>query len=224
MAYPLEIKLLAKTLRRRGYSVKEISRKLKITQSTSSLWVRNEKVSPKGKSRLRQRRIFGQYMASQTWKKKRKLEQKENKKFAGKLIHKIDFRSKAIKQLLCAILYWCEGSKTGGTLKFSNSDPNMIHAFLKLLRAGFEIDESKLRMILHLHEYHDKHKQTEFWSGITSIPTNQFYPPYVKPHTGKRKKEGYPGCAVIHYGNVKILRRLKSLYNAFQQKIDRVVG
>lgn len=224
MAYSLEIKSFAKKLRRQGHSVKEISRELKISQSTSSLWVRNEKVSPKGKSRLRQRRIFGQYLASQTWKKKRQLEQNENKKFAGKLIHKIDFRSKQIKQLLCAILYWCEGSKTGGTLKFSNSDPNMINAFLKLLRAGFEIDESKLRMILHLHGYHDKHKQTKFWSNIADIAPDQFYPPYVKPHTGKRKKEDYPGCAVIHYGSVKTLRRIKSLYNAFQQEIDRVVG
>lgn len=224
MAYSLEIKSQAKKLRRQGYSVKEISRKLKITQSTSSVWVRNEKVSQKGKARLRERRLFGQYQASQTWKKKRKLEQNENKKFANKLICKIDLQPKEVKQLLCAILYWCEGSKTGNTLKFSNSDPNMTRAFLKLLLAGFKIEKPKLRILLHLHEYHDKQKQTKFWSNITDIPPGQFYPPYVKPHTGKRKKEYYPGCAVIHYGNVKILRKLKSLYNAFQQEINRAVG
>ena len=224
MAHSLELKSHAKKLRRKGYSIKEVSRKLKISQSTSSVWIRNEKVSQKGKFRLKERKLLGQYRASQTWKKKRKLEQNENTKFAMELVKKIDFQPKEIKQLLCAILYWCEGSKTGNTLKFSNSDPNMVHAFLKLFRTGFKINESKLRMLLHLHEYHNKEKQTKFWSNITNIPSSQFYPPYLKPHTGKRKRESYPGCAVIHYGNVKILRKIKSLYNIFQQNIHRAVG
>lgn len=224
MSYPLSIKTKAINLRRNGHSIKEIARELKTTQSTASVWLRHIGVTPSGLARLKRRRLLGQYHSSQTWKLKRQIEVNENHRHAKITIGRLPLTSKKFHQLCCALLYWCEGSKTGNTLKFSNSDPNMINAFLKLLRAGFEIDESKLRVILHLHEYHDKHKQTKFWSNTTDIPPDQFYPPYIKPHTGKRKKEYYPGCAVIHYGNVKTLRRLKSLYNAFQQEIDRAVG
>lgn len=65
----------------------------------------------------------------------------------------IDY-SPEIQKLLCAVLFWAEGSKNG-TIKFTNSDPKMISVFLKLFRATFEIDEKKLRAIVHIHEYHN---------------------------------------------------------------------
>lgn len=64
MAHSLELKSHAKKLRRKGYSIKEVSRKLKISQSTSSVWIRNEKVSQKGKFRLKERKLLGQYRAN----------------------------------------------------------------------------------------------------------------------------------------------------------------
>ena len=38
---PIEIKEKAFGLRKKGYSIKEIAKKLNIAQSTSSLWVRD---------------------------------------------------------------------------------------------------------------------------------------------------------------------------------------
>jgi hypothetical protein len=49
-------------------------------------------------------------------------------------------------------LYAGEGTKADGAVRFSNSDPRMIVFFCAWLRRFFEIDESRLRVRLYLHE------------------------------------------------------------------------
>jgi hypothetical protein len=51
-----------------------------------------------------------------------------------------------------AALYAGEGDKTGAAVKFANSDARMILFFLMWLRRFFDIDESRLRVRLYLHE------------------------------------------------------------------------
>lgn len=62
-----EIKQKAFSLRSKGYSVKEISDKLNIAKSTSSLWVRYIKLNKKAKQRLRERRLLKYYKGSLSW-------------------------------------------------------------------------------------------------------------------------------------------------------------
>jgi len=66
------------------------------------------------------------------------------------------------RKLACALLYWCEGEKKGGAVRFTNSDPVMIQTFLNLFRQSFKLDESKFRICLHLHSYHNQQKQKKF--------------------------------------------------------------
>ena len=109
------------------------------------------------------------------------------------------------------MLYWCEGEKHSPAMRFTNSDPQMLNFFLKLFRSAFKIDESKLRVCLHLHEYHDQRQQKIFWSKITGIPEVQFSKIYLKPNTGLSKKEGYPGCVSLRYFDHKIALELEAL-------------
>ncbi len=94
-------------------------------------------------------------------------------------------------------------------------DPSLIALFLDLLRKGFKINESKLRILMHLHNYHDEVIQKEFWSIVTNIPFAQFHQSYWKPNTGKRKHAHYPGCIALSYYDAKIAKELKAIYNAF---------
>ena len=62
----------------------------------------------------------------------------------------------------------------------------MIRVFLSLFREGFSIDEKKLRVTMHLHDYHDEKAQLQFWADITHISPSQFHKVHRKKILGKR--------------------------------------
>jgi hypothetical protein len=62
-------------------------------------------------------------------------------------------------------------AKTDGSVMFANSDPRMIRLFLRFLRRFFDIDESRLRVRLHLHAGLDLGAATRFWSQVTGVPS-----------------------------------------------------
>ena len=102
-------------------------------------------------------------------------------------------------------------------MKFTNSDTTLISNFLFFLRVGFNIDESKLRALVHIHEYHDDIAQKRFWSEITKIPLSQFHKSYKKPNTGKRYRENYPGCLALVYYDAHVAKELEAIYNTFSK-------
>ena len=123
-------------------------------------------------------------------------------------------------KVFCALLFWCEGTKDiHSGIHFVNSDPLLIKTFLSLLRSSFNIREEKLRVCLHLHEYHSPKKQILFWSRVTGIPSSQLIKPYRKPHTAKRIRKDYPGCASVSYYDSSLAKELfilaKSILNKY---------
>ncbi len=55
MAHDISIKLEAIKLRQAGYSIKEIAKKLNIAQSSSSVWLRNIKISESGFANMKKK-------------------------------------------------------------------------------------------------------------------------------------------------------------------------
>lgn len=213
---PIEVKEKAFSLRKKGHSLKEIAEKLNIAKSTASLWLTDVNLNEEAKERLRKRGVIGQYKAILIKKKKRQELLNQFIAEAKEGINKIP-RSKELYRLLCALLYWCEGNKNDLTgVRFTNSDPKMVKSFLYFLRKGFDIDESKLRALIHLHEYHDEDEQINFWSEVSSIPKDKFNRSYRKPNTGKRIKKNYPGCIAISYYNAQLAKKLWAYYQKAQ--------
>ncbi|MEK7173123.1 MAG: hypothetical protein AAB740_04065, partial [Patescibacteria group bacterium] len=127
---------------------------------------------------------------------------------------------KPLKKITCSLLYWCEGAKdTYSGIRFTNSDPRLIRTFLALFRKAFAVDETKLRVGLHLHEYHNPRRQIAFWSKTTGIPKQKFINPFLKPHTSKRIKRNYPGCATIYYHSNDMARELLATAEMFIQNV-----
>ena len=93
-----------------------------------------------------------------------------------------------------------------------------ITTFIFLFRNSFKLDESKFRVLMHLHKYHNEKTEKDFWSKITKIPQNQFNKTYLKQNSGKYKKEGYQGCIKIYYGDVSIARKLRSIAKMFMER------
>lgn len=219
--YAVECKEKALELRNQGYSINEIVQKLGIAKATASVWVRGVVLSERAKRRLENRLEIGRknyYHSVAVKKAKKEMAVVRIESEAYDTVRKIhcDLDN---KKLLCALLFWAEGGKSKPYIDFTNSDPNMIRVFLHLLRDCFNINESKLYAIVHIHEYHNDNEIKHFWSDITKIPLCRFYKSYKKPHTGIRKKEGYKGCLNLNYYDFAIALELHYLYNAFARSI-----
>lgn len=218
MKYHPQVKQRAIVLRRKGYSIKEIAKVLGISVGTSSLWLRDIVITPSGLARLEEKNRVSRIKGVQ-------VQQSLRKNRLNLLETKIKAQIKSVKEnkffikSLCAYLYWGEGNKTGSFVGFINSDPEMIRNFMFLLRSGFEVDETKFRGLMHLHEYHDQQKMANFWSQVSGIPLSRFSKTYIKPHTGKRKKKGYKGSLRIRYYDVKIAQELTLIYNTLSSEL-----
>jgi hypothetical protein len=203
------LKNKAVVLRKKGFSFREISEGVGIAKSTASLWTRSIKLSDKAKRRIEKLSIEGRKKSIAVNQRKRRVESEEIRKKVEKYFSDIE-QSKINPKIACALLYWGEGTKYIGnkSVSFMNADPEMIKYFLCVFRKSFDLEEKKLRALVHLHEYHDIQKQLKFWSNITKIPLGQFNRSYLKKNTGKNKKENYPGCISIRYSDIKIYKEL----------------
>lgn len=207
-------KLKAISLRKKGYSIKEISRSLSVAKSSVSLWVRNVKLNETAKQRLLSRIKLGQYNSGE---KKKALKDLVNIRLKEAILS--EYRnvklSKATQKLLCAFIYWCEGAKDDGGIAFTNSDPYLTNFFLKLLIEAYGAEKKKFVARLHMHKYHNIKKQEKFWQDILGLKPSQFRKAYLKPNTSKRYRENYPGCISLRYYDSILARKLMFLAQAF---------
>jgi len=205
-------------LREKGYSLNDIAKQLNVSKSTASVWLSGVKISNNGILKLRHKTDFAREKSIKTNK------QKKQDLISGitknnELFLKTILKNSDIKKIICALLYWCEGSKSKNLVGFTNSDPKMMKLFINSLRSAYNLDESKFRILLHIHEYHNDNKQKIFWSKVTGINLNQFHKSYRKSHTGKNKKAGYQGCASLRYYDYKIALELTSVYNLIYKNL-----
>jgi len=193
------------SLRRQGYSFAEISEQLGISKSTASLWLRNVSINGRAKGiASNQRRI------QTAWQK-----MADNSVLID---NNLEQRSVDECKLLLAMLYWGEGAKRSRSLIFMNSEPEMIKAFIFLMRKSFSIDESKFRVVIHLHDYHDKEEMVDYWSRVTDINKKQIRV-YNKKNTGIRKKTGYKGCVSLRYYNSLVVDEVLLIIKRFHEAI-----
>lgn len=218
MAHKSNVNIQAKKLRLKGFSYGEISQKLNIAKSTAYLWVNKIELDDKARAELDRKRTLSRLKALKVLKEIRKSRIGDIEKHANDSIKDIRL-SKNLSKLLCSFLYWCEGSKNKNSLIFTNSDPNMIRSYLKLLRSSYEINEKKFRALVHVHKYHNEVEIKKFWSKITNIPLSQFSKSYLKSNTKKVIREGYKGTVCIYYYDYRIALELGFIYNRFAESI-----
>lgn len=210
-------------LRKKGYLLTEISSELGIAISTLHGWLKGEQFSVAEMKVIDNRLWKIKQSQYQVMNKARQIKRIERE---AHIVHQAEATineiklSKVHRQLLCAVFFWCEGGKDiSSGWQFINSDPIMVKTFLTLLRTSFEVDESKFRALVHLHDYHDVELQQDYWSEITQISRAQFHKPFLKMHTGKQKRIAYPGCISIRYLDKSFGLLLKMLYTNFGKTI-----
>ena len=200
-------------LRKKGMSHLEISKALNIAKSTSSLWTKQVVLPYAAKHIL----ILKELKGSEKGRLIRTLKTQSRNEGIRNTVRKeiaelvVD---RALARVMAALLYWGEGSKTSNRVSFTNSDPELVAAFLKLFRYGYDLEERKFTLTLHLHAYHNIKKQKRFWSNVAGISTDKIYL-HIKKFTGKIKRADYPGCVAINYCDVVKFEELSQVYKNF---------
>ena len=223
MKAKIALKKRAQMLRKRGYSINEIYRKLDVAKSSVSEWVRDVHLSSKARARIEQRWTKGQKSAWQTRRNHTEHLLLEAKEKAERELMSFEL-SKNSAKVLTSLMYWCEGAKEKHDQRFTftNSDPILVATFLSIMRNGFDLNETKFRVCIHVYGYHNPEQQLLFWSRVSNIPLSQFIRPYRKPNTGIRTRDGYQGCASISYHDVKIAREVLAISRAFFKRFGPI--
>lgn len=217
-SYPNDIKLAVRNLRKQGWSLGEISLKMKVPKNTISGWVKYIKLTSQQQERIRQKIIesgaIGRQLAIKV--NKEKLEKwKGDIRKKVKHYAKLAAKNRKIDRLICGLLYLCEGAKYPSTrcLIFSNTDPVMIRYFLNVLRASFNITEAKLRCRVMYRWDQDIGELNKYWSNITRIPLEHFFKTTPDKRTkGKATlKKGYKGVCSIQYPSTALQFELQSI-------------
>lgn len=184
-----EEKKKARSMRRRGYSVKEIAEILAVAKSSVSVWVRGQEISTEGRSRLAERNKIGRSKVgdpprNEKWiqecARKRQEWREEGKRVAA-LGHPL--------HVMACSLYWGEGAKSKWTTSICNSDVHILKSFLKFLRVYFEIDERDLTF--RVFSYTDIKKEDqiiEYWTDELGLDRSMMKKSYFNP--GKYKSKG----------------------------------
>ena len=186
----LELKLKARELRKKGLSIKEIQRKLKVSLSSVSLWARDVKLTRKQLEKLylnkRTGNLKGSIIAARNKIKEREEITKKLNKQGEKDIGKLTKRDKFIAGVA---LYFGEGGKTDGDITFSNSDSRAIKFMVGWFREFCKVPDKKFRGSLYIHDNLDRKKAEKFWSNLTGIPLNQFTKAYIVKNNTKRLRK-----------------------------------
>ncbi|MFA6375928.1 MAG: hypothetical protein WCX69_00820 [Candidatus Paceibacterota bacterium] len=206
----LNEKLIAVNLRKAGKSYNEIKRKVKVSKSTLTLWLRDIELTADQKNKLfvETRQINAYRLARINHQKKLKLTEgilKIAKDEAPRLINDRLFLSGLM-------LYWAEGDKSESreAVKFTNSDPVMIALAMKWFRNICMVPESKFRIALHIHSLFCRSDMEIYWSGITKIPLSRFHKTQIKPTSLKHRKNPlYNGTCAIVINDKNLFRRIK---------------
>jgi len=130
---------------------------------------------------------------------------------------KLSFNDQKLK-IAGIMLYWGEGSKTGNTVKFSNSDPDMTRIFLLFLRNICGIREERLKALIHVYPDLNEKKLKLFWSKVTNIPIKNFYKSHV--HKGKKgtyKNKTRYGTLAISYSDKRLLQTILNWISAYKK-------
>lgn len=202
-----EVKFLAVKLRKRGLSYKEILKKIDVSKSTLSLWLREIELTPEQKNRLENKMDRVRYEVA-----KRKVAQRIKR--TNDIIKEAKNEVKVLNNnplfFVGLSLYWAEGAKNATeSVKLVNSDEKMIRLMMRWLREACKVPEEKFRVHIHMHDLHSKKNINAHWAKITGVPLKQFYKPYVK-HTslGQRKNILYNGTCSIIVSDKKLFRRI----------------
>ncbi|HVM16448.1 MAG TPA: helix-turn-helix domain-containing protein [Gaiellaceae bacterium] len=209
---------LARRLRREeGLSVKEIERRLGVSRSSVSVWVRDVRLTPEQRERLRRTDPAHDGHAAAaaarraTFRARRAAAQERGRALARE--------PDALFAAGC-MLFWAEGSKRRDAVILVNSDPEMLRFFVWFLRRYFDVPDEKFRVSCNLFADHAarQHEVEAHWLDVLGLPRGCLLKSTVNrysPHSKRKRLNMLPfGTCRVAVNSVEIAQQI---YGAIQE-------
>ncbi len=206
----VEERARARELRAQAWTLADIAEELGVSKSSVSIWVRDVEFEGEPRSRSVGRARYGARRRGPNALQRRK--QREIAELIAEGRERIGMLSERDFLIAGVAVYAGEGGKTENEVNLPNSDPRFLFLFAEWLRHFFDIDETRLRVRLYLHEELDLDAATAFWSEVTGVPSSQFTRPYRAAADASIRHAKHPyGCATLRYGCARTHRSIMGL-------------
>jgi hypothetical protein len=197
---------MARALRRKGMSMNEIIQKTGYSKASVSNWTSDIILTKKQREKLS---LKGRSMESIERRRKSRMLNEAKKRQITTDKAKEDFfdLSQRDLKIIGSVLYWGEGGKTKrGMARLSNSDPVIIKVMMRYFREICGVPDSKFRASVHTFTHANIEKTIGHWVGVSGIPREHFYKPYIKPSSASlNKRETLPfGTMDIYVCDTKV--------------------
>ncbi|MFI6050929.1 hypothetical protein ACIBCO_12685 [Streptomyces violascens] len=191
----------ARELRSQGMTYDQIQVELGCSKSSISLWVRD--LPKPDRTRTPEE---ASAIARREWEAR--LQRREDERQQTKQDGANEVGNLSDRELFLAgvVLYWAEGAKDKPwdrreSLKFINSDPNVIRLYLKWLEL-LGVSRERMHFRVSIHESGDVACAEEFWADLAGVDASVFQRATLKKHnprtTRKNTAEAYRGCLMIY--------------------------
>jgi hypothetical protein len=205
----------ARHLRTHGRSVKEIAATLDVAKSTASAWVRHIELSPAARGRLVERIRLGPVVAGE-----RKAARARDVRRAHQLRGRERARIGDVGYLAGCMLYWAEGDKCRNAVRMSNSDPDLLVAFLDFLKEHFGVTTARVSIYCNLFADHVENQTAieQFWLDRLGLPETSLRKSQVNVYSkySQKKRDGklpYGTCKlVVHSTEI-----VQTIYGSIQE-------
>ncbi len=208
---------IAISLRKNGQSYSQIGAALNIPKSTLSIWLKDIKLSPQARNKIKSRTnttaiaklIKRNKEQTRIAQEKHEATRTEAREEAKKLLNDPLF-------LVGISLYWAEGYKRGAegskwkSIDFANSDPEMIKLMTKFFINYLHIKKEEIRIQIMLHNPKDTALAINFWQKITNLPKKNFIKTCYVISRGSLQKQNKK----LQYGTIHL--RVNNVHQFFR--------
>lgn len=218
------------SLRKKGYTYREILNQIPVAKSTLSLWLRDVGLSKRQIQRITKKKLAAGRRGAVVQKLKRERATKGIKESAAKEIDNLNL-DRTYLWLMGTMLYWAEGAKEKAgfqavPVKFSNTDPLMLKLMKRWLLDVCNVPPNQIIYNLYLHESSKFRLETvkKYW--LKALEIDQVQAVYFKRHAIKtvRKNvgENYFGLMMMVVKKSSSLnRRIAGWTEAICRKVER---
>ena len=226
MKTKLQAKLQAIELRKQGFSYSEIVKRISVSKSSLSVWLKNTPLSKDQMQHLLKRRMNSWKAGGAARKRMRIQEERNEYQKAQKIVGALSNREVF---LIAVSLYWAEGAKQRNVISqrvaISNSDPGILLVFYRWL-LQMEYCPSDIIATLYLHQkFFDQEQEIlAYWKSFFPDQKLQWYKTVYKRERKKKPFMRYNNARTAfgeslhsstYYGQLRLEVRKSTRLNRF---------
>jgi hypothetical protein len=217
----LKLKEKAIRLRKSGLSYNEIMKKLnnEVSKSTLSLWLRDIKLSEHKQKRLHDNNPANGINTNYERLREAGIQRRKNYQKNGE----IECKNMNLHLLGC-MLYWAEGANDKHSVRFTNTDVEMLKIFIKFLKECFGLKPSDILFKCHIHVNLQRNIEEveEYWRKQLELPKSSLRKHTVEVRDNKSKKLKYQnGCCTIMVHKTEIAQRIFGAIKCYSGSQDK---